>query len=170
MNDQFQSVFTPKSPLKLSQLSQITVQELVDQGKLASDAVPQQNLSFTPIMPNITVSLSGVLKLLKELKPHKAAGPDQLKPIVLQRLREVIAPVLQVIFQKSLDSGSVPNDWKSANVSPIFKKGDACLASNYRPISLTCILCKVLEHIVTTNLVSHMDKHNILYDLQQAVM
>ena len=49
---------------------------------------------------------------------------------------------------------------------PLFKKGDTSLASNYRPISLTSILCKVLEHIVATFVVSHMDKHNLLYDLQ----
>ncbi|MCG7878314.1 MAG: reverse transcriptase family protein, partial [Candidatus Thiodiazotropha endolucinida] len=97
---------------------------------------------------------------------HKAAGPDQLKPLVLQRLRDVIAPILQVIFQKSLDTGRVPKDWTTAYVCPLFKKGDTSLASNYRPISLTSILCKVLEHIVTTNVVSHMDQHNLLYDLQ----
>ena len=117
-------------------------------------------------MPDITVSLNGVLKLLKDLNPHRAAGPDQLKPIVLQRLGDVIAPVLQVIYQKSLDTGRVPYDWNTAYVCPLFKKGDTSLASNYRLISLTSILCKVLEHIVTTNVVSHMDNHNLLYDLQ----
>ena len=116
--------------------------------------------------PNITVSLNGILKLLNDLNPHKAAGPDQLKPLVLQRLREVIAPVLQVIYQKSLDTGRVPKDWSTAYVCPLFKKGDTSLASNYRPISLTSILCKVQEHIVTTNVVSHMDQYNLLYDLQ----
>ena len=110
-----------------------------------------------PHMPNITVTVSvnGILKLLSDLNPHKAAGPDQLKPLVLQRLREVIAPVLQVIYQKSLDTGRMPKDWSTAyTVCPLFKKGDTSLASNYRPISLTSILCKVLEHIVTTNVVS----------------
>ena len=117
-------------------------------------------------MPDITVSLNGVLKLLKDLNPHRAAGPDQLKPIVLQRLWDVIAPVLQVIYQKSLDTGRVPYDWNTAYVCPLFKKGDTSLASNCKLISLTSILCKVLEHKVTTNVVSHMDHHNLLYDLQ----
>ena len=117
-------------------------------------------------MPDITVSLNGVLKLLKDLNPHRAPGPGQLKPIVLQRLRDVIAPVLQVIYQKSLDTGRVPNDWNTAYVYPLFKKRDTSLASNYKLISLTSILCKVLEHIVKTNVVSHMDNHNLLYDLQ----
>ena len=77
-----------------------------------------------------------------------------------------IAPILQVIFQRSLNTGRVPKDWSTAFVCPLFKKGDTSLASNYRPISLTSILCKVLEHVVTTNIVSHMDKYNLLYDLQ----
>ena len=90
----------------------------------------------------------------------------KIKPLVLQKLRDVIAPVLQVICQRSLNTGRVPKDWSTAFVCPLFKKGDTSLASNYRPISLTSILCKVLEHIVTTNIVSHMDKYNLLYDLQ----
>ena len=53
-----------------------------------------------------------------------------------------------------------------AQVSPIFKKGDKSSSANYRPISLTCILCKVVEHIMTSHLVRHLNKHDLLYDLQ----
>ena len=144
LNQQFQSVFTPKTPLKLSELSLMAVQDYADDGLLHPSQIPSETLC--PHMPNITVtvSLNGILKLLSDLNPHKAAGPDQLKPLVLQRLREVIAPVLQVIYQKSLDTGRMPKDWSTAYVCPLFKKGDTSLASNYRPISLTSILCKVL--------------------------
>ena len=82
---------------------------------------------------------------------------------MLQILRDVT--ILQVIFQQSLDSGRVSKDWNTAYIFPLFKKGDTSLASNYRPISLTSI-CKVLEHIVTKNVVSHMDQYKLLYDLQ----
>ena len=71
----------------------------------------------------------------------------------------------QVLFQLSLDSGTLPQDRVTANVSPLFKKGDRTKPANYRPISLTCILCKTLEHIVTYNLVKHFTSNNILYDL-----
>ena len=57
----------------------------------------------------------------KSLNPHKAAGPDKFKPMVLQTLHAELAPILQVIFQKSLDSEKLPHIWKEANVSPIFK-------------------------------------------------
>ena len=147
LNRQFQSVFSPKSPERLSSLAQRKLQELNDKGC---------NLPFQPSpysqMPQIQISVKGIEKLLKSLNPHKAAGPDQFKPIVLQTLHAELAPILQVIFQKSLDSGKLPYIWKEANVSPIFKKGDKSDPANYRPISLTCVLCKVLEHIVASNL------------------
>lgn len=73
---------------------------------------------------------------------------------------------MQLIFQKSLETGEVPSDWKKASVCPLFKIGDKSNPANYRPISLTCILCKVLEHIVASNLVKHCTKYDILYDFQ----
>ena len=117
-------------------------------------------------MPDIKVSENGILKLLKDLTSHKAAGPDELKPFVLRELREVIAPMLVVIFQRSIETDRVPKYWNDANVCPLLKRGDKSIASIYRPISLTCILCKVLEHIFASNLVTHLDSHQLLYDLQ----
>ena len=116
-------------------------------------------------MPEVQISVKGIEKLLKSLNPHKAAGPDQFKPIVLQTLHAELVPILQVIFQKSLDSGKLPHTWKEANVSPIFKTGDTSDPANYRPISLTCVLCKVLEHIVASNLTKHLANSNILSEL-----
>ena len=117
-------------------------------------------------MPEIHVSQSGIEKLLKGLNPHKAAGPDKFKPIVLQTLYKELAPILQLIYQRSLDSGKLPSIWKEANVSPIFKKGDKSDPANYRPISLTCVLCKVLEHVVASSISRHFTEQNILFDLQ----
>ena len=85
---------------------------------------------------------------------------------MLKELRSEIAPIIQLIFERSLATGEVPFDWTKANVSPIFKKGDKSDPANYRPISLTCELCKVMEHIIASNLTKHLSKHNILYDLQ----
>ena len=91
------------------------------------------------------------------LKPGKAAGPDKLKPLLLKELRDEIASIIKVIFEKSLQTGKLPSEWVTANVMPVFKKGDKSLAANYRPISLTCILCKVLEHFLASNIVKHLD-------------
>ena len=117
-------------------------------------------------MPDIKISEAGILNLLKNLIPKKAAGPDRTKPVILQELRVELAPIIKVLFERSLESGAVPLIWNSANVSPIFKKGDKSTAANYRPISLTCILCKVMEHIIASNLVRHLDSNGLMYDLQ----
>ena len=125
----------------------------------------QKNLHI-PDINDIQISVDGVLKLLNDLNIHKAMGPDELHPRVLKQLAPTIAPILQLIFQKSIDSGQVPSDWKTANVCPIFKKGQKYDAANYRPVSLKCVCSKLLEHIVTKHVVAHLEKHNILYDMQ----
>ncbi|XP_071476520.1 uncharacterized protein [Diadema antillarum] len=63
-------------------------------------------------------------------------------------------------------SGDVPEDWKKAAVVPIFKKGERCKAVNYRPVSFTSIVCKTLEHIVCSNILDHLDNHQILSETQ----
>ncbi|MCG8078525.1 MAG: reverse transcriptase family protein, partial [Candidatus Thiodiazotropha taylori] len=176
LNNQFQSVFSPKSPSTLKALSKMTLQDLHDSGiKPTFPPGPYPNIpankkpfqpSPYPNMPDILISVKGIENLLKKLNPHKASGPDQLKPIVLQTLHKELAPILQVIFQRSINQGKLPSIWKEANVSPIFKKGDKSDPSNYRPISLTCVLCKVLEHIVASNMTKHLNCNNILYELQ----
>ena len=150
-----------KSPLSLKSLAQRTLQDLHDSGNdLLFQSSPHSKIS------TIQISTKGIECLLKKLNPHKAAGPDQIKPIVLQTLHKELAPILQVIFQRSINQGKLSNMWKDANVSPVFKKGDKSEYSNCRPISLTCVLCKVLEHIVASSLSRHFTDLNILYELQ----
>ena len=117
-------------------------------------------------MHDISITAEGIDKLLKSLSPHKAAGPDKFKPIVLQTLHKELAPILQLIFQISIDTVKIPDIWKEANVFPIYKKGEKSDPSNYRPISLTCVLCKILEHIVASSLVKHFTELDIFYEMQ----
>ena len=95
LNQHFQSVFTLKSPLELSQLASIAVQDISDGGTIDPLQIPGGCLSTTPRMESITVSANGFAKLFKDLNPRKAAGPDQIKLLVLLRFRDVIAPILQ---------------------------------------------------------------------------
>ena len=111
-------------------------------------------------MSNIDVTIQGIAKL------HKASGPDLISTRFLKETADVIAPLLQIIFKVSLNSGEVPSDWKIANVTPIFKKGDRCLPQNYRPISLTSTVSKVLEHIISSHIMEYLENNHILYDLQ----
>lgn len=116
--------------------------------------------------PEINIACTGVLKLLQKLNPNKAAGQDNIRPKILKELAPEIAPILTIIFRKSLETGEIPPDWRSANVSPVYKKGDRHKAENYRPISLTCICCNLMEDIITSHIMNHADKNNILYPLQ----
>ena len=106
--------------------------------------------------------------LLDNLQPHKAAGPEGLSSMVLRELSSVIAPAHQKIFSKPLSSHQVPEDWKKAFVTSIFKKGDKDSPANHRRIFLTCICNKLLEHIITKSIMSNLEHHNLSYHLQQS--
>ena len=73
-----------------------------------------------------------------------------------------------LIFNKSLISGEVPADWKLANVTPIFKKGKKSSVSNYRPVSLTVNLCKVVESILRDNMIEHLQRRSLIKSCQHA--
>ena len=107
-----------------------------------------------PFMEDIVVTKEGVTKLLKGLNPFRALGPDELHPRVLMELTTELGPILAHLFQQSIDSGEIPKEWTLANISPLFKKGDRSLACNYRPVSLTCVPCKLLEHILWSNIMA----------------
>ena len=119
-------------------------------------------------MANITISTHGVEKLLKGLNKNKAVGPDNIHPWVLSEIASDFAPMLSHLYQQSLTSGRIPADWKMANVCPVYKKNDSSLPSNYRPVSLTCICCKLLEHIISSNLMDFFEANNTLSTKQHA--
>ena len=119
-------------------------------------------------MKEIHVSAEGVTKLLKGLNPSKALGPDELHPRVLKELASELGPVFAHLFQQSVDPGEIPKEWSLANICPLYKKGDRSLACNYLPVSLTCVPCKLLEHIVCSNIMARLEEHKLLSDRQHA--
>ena len=129
--------------------------------------VPLPNRS-APLLKEIHVSAEGVTKLLKGLNPSKALGPDELHPRVLKELASELGPMFAHHFQQSVDAGEIPKKWSLSNICPLYKKGDRSLACNYRPVSLTCVPCKLLEHIVCSNIMAHLDEHKLLSDRQHA--
>ena len=149
LNKQFQSAFSSKDTCSREEFSE------------------RCNMSGTyPTCEELHITENGVLKLLQRLNPNKASGPDNIRPRILKELSSEIAPILTIIFNTSLATGEVPSDWRSANVSPVYKKGERYKAENYRPISLTSVCCKIMEHVVTSHIMSHADRHSILYPLQ----
>ena len=117
-------------------------------------------------MDSITISHRGVMNSINRLNEKKASVPDKIPIIILKRNCETVETIPQCIFQFSLNTGVVPADWKTANVVPIFKKRDRSKPANYRPVSLTSEISKMLEHIVVSNIMRHLDSNNILNDNQ----
>ena len=77
-----------------------------------------------------------------------------------------IGPILTALYQTSVDTGHVPSKWKRVNVCGVCKNGEKSDPANYKPISLTCISSKVLEHIIHSHMMKHLERHAILTDVQ----
>ena len=75
-----------------------------------------------------------------------------------------ISPMLAHLFQQSLNYGILPSQWKHAFVTPVHKKGDRMDPQNYRPISLTSVICKTMEHVIVSQLMKHLESNCILLD------
>ena len=143
LNNQFSSVFTQEN-----------------------HPIPQIAPSTYPNIPLLEIGIDGVIKQLENLNQNKATGPDELPARVFKETAKQIAPIITQIFQQSYNTGKLPNDWLQALVTPIHKKSHKSDPANYRPISLTCILCKVMEHIILSNMWKHLHKHNIILHFQ----
>ena len=125
--------------------------------------LPEIGLSNYPDPdPDLSFDVNGVKKQILNLNPNKACGPDNLSPRILKLLADELSPVLTFLFQQSYDSGRLPDDWSKALVIPVYKKGGKQDPKNYRPISLTCICCKIMEHIVLSHVHKHLSTNNIL--------
>ena len=119
-------------------------------------------MSHFESIPSLSIDACGVLSQLRRLNPNEAYGPDELSPQLLKLVAEELAPALTIIFQHSYDLSSTHKDWNSAIPTPIFKKGLKSDPSNNRPISLTCICCKIMEHMMLSQIAKHSQKlyHN----------
>ena len=104
--------------------------------------------------------------LLDHIDPSKAAGPDGIYGRILKEGSSSIAKALFLIFKQSITFGEVPDDWKTAYVVPIFKKGSKGDLGNYRPVSLTSLVVKILEKLLKGHIEKHLDDKKILYDSQ----
>ena len=143
LGNQFKSVFTHEGNSKLPNLTDSP------HGKI----------------PKITISLKGVPDQLSKINTSKSQGPDNIPPWFLNRYASHLTPIIHDIFQSSVDSGQVPKAWKEANITAIFKKGSRAESSNYSPISLTPVISKLLEHIIHSHIMKHLE-HHILTDHQ----
>ena len=95
-----------------------------------------------------------VFKHLSKLKAKSGGGPDGLSAVLLKNVAGSLAQPLAFLFSTSFGLSKLPDIWKAAIVTPIFKKGSPSSSANYRPISITCIICKVMEIIIKDKLIA----------------
>jgi hypothetical protein len=110
--------------------------------------------------------MTDVHQQLVNLKIDKSPGPDMLHPRVLHELRDVLIKPLTHLFTQSMIQGVLPNDWRMSTVTPVFKKGKKDSINNYRPISLTCIACKIMESVIRNKLMAHFFANNLFSQKQ----
>jgi hypothetical protein len=126
--------------------------------------------SINTSMGPLTVSVNEVRDMLLRLKVDKSPGMDGLHPRFLKELADELAIPLCLIFNQSLVNNIVPDDWKKARVSAIYKKGDKSIAGNYRPVSLTSVACKLLERCVREHITKHMCDNKLFTPRQYGFM
>lgn len=131
---------------------------------LSNIPVPRQSL-HTPMGP-ITFDYAGVLKAIENLKLSSSSGDDQINSKVLINTKHISAAFLCDIFSQSIKLSEIPRDWKTGNVTPVFKSGDRHLITNYRPISLTSVSSKLMEHVLYSNIINYLENNNLLFNHQ----
>ena len=112
------------------------------------------------------ITYNDVLNRLQKLDQNKSCGPDNLHPALLKNSSDAFALPLTLIFRKSLASSKLPLQFRSANVTPLYKKGDKTIAANYRPVSLTSVPCKILEGIIRHKIEKYFYDNNLLAEQQ----
>ena len=128
--------------------------------------VPQaERIQSESVLTDVKFSCETVKKKLAALR-NGASGPDGITPKFLKEYANELAPALTMIFNKSMCEGLVPEDWRVANVTPIFKKGSKGDPGNYRPVSLTSVPCRVMEACLRDIIVEHLEINKLVKDSQ----
>ena len=120
---------------------------------------PERN--YQDILQTTEITETKVEKAINALNPSKSQGPDNFHPKFLKETKDQITKPLKIIYEKSLNEGKIPDVWKQANVSAIFKQGERQQPGNYRPISLTSVPGKMMEKIIRDAIVQHMERNDL---------
>ena len=118
----------------------------------------------------IKITTKKVQDKIKNLREGAACGPDKIGPRLLKELIDVVASPLALAMRRTLEDGEVPEDWRTANVTPIFKKGPKSAPANYRPVSLTSVCGKILEAIIKDRITAHLDRYQLIRKSQHGFL
>ena len=130
------------------------------------DKIQVEQKQYKEELSNIEIKVEDIFQILSKIRIDKTPGPDGIHPRLLKETSIELSIVLCKIFNTSIKTGKLPKDWKQAHISAIFKKGDNSIAGNYRPVSLTCIACKIIETLIRKHIIDHM-KDNQLFSQAQ---
>jgi hypothetical protein len=144
LNDHFCSVFTREN----------------------TDNIPKFSIEGENNISDINISQDEIIRLIEKMKIDKSPGPDDIYPRMLKEGKSSLSIALKIIFDRSLKFGEIPDEWKEANVVPIFKKGSKKDPGNYRPISLTSLVCKILESLIKNQVTDFLNKEELIKDSQ----
>lgn len=111
---------------------------------------------------SVYFSSYSVKKAIKKLKAKSCGGPDNVPPHFIKQCVDQLCVPLAFVFNSCLDQGYLPPVWLSANVTPVFKKGDPTDPQNYRPIALTCTICKVMESVIKQHLLTYLLNRHLI--------
>ena len=144
LQKQFTSVFTKEPPGDVPSLGKVT----------------------ESLLPDIVITEKMIEEEIKLLKTSKSPGPDDVHPLMLIQLVSYLKNPLAYLFNRTLVTGEIPEDWKKGNISSIYKKGAKNRAENYRPISLTSIVCKLMEKFIKQAVQDYLIENDLLSKIQ----
>ena len=117
-------------------------------------------------MMEIEVNQEEIMKLMNDLEERKANGPDKVSGHILKECRHQLIKPVHDIIKCSLETGKVPKEWKRADIVPIYKNGNREHPLNYRPVSLTSVICKLCEKVIKKRWTKYLEGEGILTDRQ----
>ena len=127
---------------------------------------PAQNqFCFNNVDPLI-ISPDDVQQVLMALDPNSSMGDDGIHPRLLINLSSVLSVPLSVLFNNSLNSSILPGDWLESTVVPVYKKGPRYNPLNYRPISITSVVCKSLERLIVSHICEYLEINELISEHQ----
>ena len=125
-----------------------------------------EDRNYIDLLEDTVISPEIILKSINMIKAGKSQKPDLIHQRLLKETSNCIALPLRKLFRQSLDEGKLPVEWKIANVTALFKSGERQLPDNYRPISLTSVVGKLLERIIRNEIENHMESNNLFTEEQ----
>ena len=149
LNEYFSSVFTRED------ISSLPIPFTKFEGNTS------EHLGQVFVTPEMTA------KQIKKMKDNKSPGVDGIPP---KLLKEIVEQISTPLAKLSLQKGIVPSEWKQANITPLCKKGSRNKPENYRPVSLTSVVCKLLETLIRDHMVEFLVKHKLINTSQHGFL